>query len=369
LPVSDAKGETIPVWSPGRTYDSGAVEMARETWRLKGLEEHNRLLYVAMTRAKDRLVIAPYTGSKDAPQEAWCEMVRRSLVAATGGLERDEAPYGPIEIWRDGTAKPRAAAQSAVVPLASVAVPDWLTAAADPEPEPVPPIRPSSALGAADRITRPGDGPFAPEARLRGTLIHALLERLPGLPAERWAAVAQAYVEARAPRFEAAKQARIVGDTLRVLTDAAMAPLFGPGPARKRPVAGWIDTPVGSRAGLRSDRPARHPRPRGAARRLQDHRAPAGPRRARSPGLRGAAGAVPGALAEIYPDRPVRAFLVWTSGPLVARALTERRTERLPWRPSKRRDKRRARVDSPPGRSYVRVTEQRLRTLSRGNPR
>ena len=44
----------------------------------QGQEEHNRLLYVAMTRAKDRLVIAPYrTGSK-APDEAWCEMVRRA---------------------------------------------------------------------------------------------------------------------------------------------------------------------------------------------------------------------------------------------------------------------------------------------------
>ena len=135
-----------------------------------------------MTRAKDRLVIAPYTGAKDSPQEAWCEMVRRGLVASAGGLELDEAPYGPIEIWRDGKPKPRAAAESAVALLDPIDVPSWLSAPADHEPEPVPPLRPSSALGAADRITRPGDGPFAPDARLRGTLIHALLERLPGVP-------------------------------------------------------------------------------------------------------------------------------------------------------------------------------------------
>ena len=39
-----------------------------------------------MTRAKDRLVIAPYlTGRQESPQEAWCEMIRRGLVAEAGG--------------------------------------------------------------------------------------------------------------------------------------------------------------------------------------------------------------------------------------------------------------------------------------------
>ena len=53
-------------------------------------------------------------------------------------------------------------------------------------------------------MTRPGDGPYAPEARLRGTLVHALLERLPALPPERSAtALARAYVKARAPRLDA----------------------------------------------------------------------------------------------------------------------------------------------------------------------
>jgi ATP-dependent helicase/nuclease subunit A len=244
-------------------------------------------------------------------------MVRRSLVEKTGGLELDEAPYGPIEIWRDGIAKPRAAAESAVVPLDRVQVPDWLTAAAEPEPEAVPPIRPSSAIGAADRTTRPGDGPFAPEARLRGTLIHALLERLPGVHADRWAAVAQAYVAARAPRFDASKQARIVNDTLRVLTDHALGPLFGPGSRAEAPVAGWIATQSGVvPVSGQIDRLA-----------VLDHEVLLADFKttARPPSLDEPApqayvaqlALYQALLSEIYPDRPVRAFLVWTSGPLV----------------------------------------------------
>jgi ATP-dependent helicase/nuclease subunit A len=244
-------------------------------------------------------------------------MVRRGLVAASDGLELDQAPYGPIEIWRDGKPKPYGAALSAVAPLDPIGVPAWLSTAADQEPEPVPPIRPSSALGAADRITRPGDGPFAPDARLRGTLIHALLERLPGVPAERWPALANAYVAARAPRFDAAKQDRIVRDTLRVLTDAALAPLFGPGSRAEAPIAGWVatgsgDVPVSGQIDrltvldgqvLLADfkttarpPPPEEPAPQAYVAQLALFRA---------------------LLAEIYPDRNVRAFLVWTSGPLI----------------------------------------------------
>jgi ATP-dependent helicase/nuclease subunit A len=322
--LPDGRGGTIPVWSPGQKHDSDAIAQARETFRLRGLEEHNRLLYVAMTRAKDRLVIAPYmTGRKDSPSEAWCEMIRSALVSSVDGLERNEAPYGPIEIWRDGKPKPRAAADSAVVSLQPIEVPAWLTRPVGTEPEPAPPIRPSSALGAADRITRPGDGPFAPEARLRGTLVHALLERLPEVPADRWTALAAAYVAARAPRLDAPSQDRIVADTLRVLTHADLAPLFGPGSRAEAPIAGRLVTESGPvPVSGQIDRLAVLDREILVA----DFKTTARPPRADGP--------VPASfvaqlalyralLAEIYPDKRVRAFVVWTSGPTI-RELSDR---------------------------------------------
>src|SRR5690606_31159890 len=60
LQVPARHGTTVPVWSPGRTHDCDVMGEARASLHAKGMEEHNRLLYVAMTRAKDRLVIAPY---------------------------------------------------------------------------------------------------------------------------------------------------------------------------------------------------------------------------------------------------------------------------------------------------------------------
>jgi ATP-dependent helicase/nuclease subunit A len=315
--LPDGSG-TIPVWSPGKGSDSDAIAQARETFRLKGLEEHNRLLYVAMTRAKDRLAIAPYmTGRKDSPQEAWCEMIRRALVATADGLALDEAPYGPIEVWRHGTRTLPTTSDSAVAPLEPFEVPGWLTLPVGNEPEPAPPIRPSSALGAADRITRPGDGPFAPDARLRGTLVHALLERLPEVPAERRESLAAAYVAARAPRLDASSRKAVVADAMRVLTEEALAPLFGPASRAEAPIAGRILTESGPvPVSGQIDRLA----VLDSEVLLADFKTTARPPRADQAAPRRHAAQLAlyrTLLSEIFPDRPIRAFLIWTSGPLI----------------------------------------------------
>ena len=311
-------GEPIPVWSPGAKYDCAAVAQARNTLAQRAREEHNRLLYVAMTRAKDRLVIAPFATRKGAaPEEAWCEMVRRSLVEKARGLIRAEASYGPVDLWREEREWPTLPAPVSNGMPAPVARPAWLGEIADPEPEPAPPIRPSSALAAADRLTRPGDGPYAPDARLRGVLVHALLERLPTIAPERRREVARSFVAARAPRLAADDRARLVADALAVLGHAALAPLFGPSSraeaaiaghvrlgAEDRPVSGQIDRlAVLDNEILIADYKTTARPPRG------DEPAPA-PYVAQLALYRAL-------LMDIYPARRVRAFLIWTGGPQV----------------------------------------------------
>jgi ATP-dependent helicase/nuclease subunit A len=318
-------GGEVPVWSPSKGQDCPLAAAARETVQALAREEHNRLLYVAMTRARDRLVIAPYlTGRSDAPHNAWCEMIRRALTKDVGGLIRTRMPYEPLEadVWRDR--EPVRSATPAEVPAATTTLdaPAWLHGLVEPEPEAVPPLRPSSALGAADRRHRAGDGPFAPQARRRGILIHALLERLPGLPFERWAEAARAYVAARAPSLSRDEREHVVRDTLGVLTHEDLQPLFGPGSRAEAPIAGRIATRAGEVAVLgqidrlavlahevlladfkTSVRPpgAEEPVPMAYAAQLALYRT---------------------LLCEIFPGRRVRAFLIWTSGPAI-RELTE----------------------------------------------
>jgi ATP-dependent helicase/nuclease subunit A len=249
-------------------------------------------------------------------------MVRRGFAAANRALIRSEAPYGPVEIWQEHGEFPRPVLASPEAPPSLIEIPPWLTQLVESEPEPAPPIRPSSALGAADRHARPGDGPYAPEARMRGVLVHALLERLPALPAERRADVAEAFVAARAPRLSPDRRERIVADALGILRDPRLARLFGPGSRAEAPIAGRIrigglDQPVSGQI----DRLAVFDDEVLVADFKTSARAPSADEPA--PGAHVAQLALYRALLqEIYDGRRVRAFLIWTGGPVV-RELTE----------------------------------------------
>jgi ATP-dependent helicase/nuclease subunit A len=311
-------GAAVPVWSPGKAYDCRLVAAAREAVQARGLEEHNRLLYVAMTRAEDRLVIAPFmTSGKESPAEAWCEMVRRGFAHRQHALIHHDAPYGACERWSEGPVASAAANGTARSAPEPIPVPDWLALPVLPEPEPTPPIRPSSALAAADRLTRPGDGPYAPDARLRGVLVHALLERLPAVAPERRREVARGFVAARAPRLPADDQARLVAAALAVLGHAALAPLFGPASRAEAAVAGHVrlggeDRPVSGqidRLAVLDDEIL-----------IADYKTTARPPRGDEPAPAAYVAQLAlyrALLAEIDPLRRVRAFLIWTSGPLV----------------------------------------------------
>ena len=203
--------------------------------------------------------------------------------------------------------------------LDPVEVPDWLTAPVAPEPEPLPPIRPSSALGAADRITRPGDGPYAPEARLRGTLVHALLERLPALPPERRDAHGAGLCGG--PRAAPAPRTSRESDRRQC---AGRPDHAGPqAPVRPR-LAGRS---AHRRAGRDGRRASSWSRARSTAWRCSTARCwwptsrprPARPGPDEPPPLSYVAqlALYRALLREIYPDKRVRAFLVWTSGPVI----------------------------------------------------
>ncbi len=71
---------------------------ARETALDGARDEYRRLLYVAMTRAIDRLVVCGIdTGNRKLPAGCWYELV-------LGGLEsesqQEQADFGDVEVWR-----------------------------------------------------------------------------------------------------------------------------------------------------------------------------------------------------------------------------------------------------------------------------
>jgi len=317
VPVA-VKDEMVPVWS-SRKADCLVTGEAREHLREKALEEHHRLLYVAMTRARDKLVVAPFmTSARGTPSpEAWSEMIRTGLGSMPDRLLKRESFFGTVDIWREDSREPAFAAIPETPPPPEVPAPEWLSSTLAPEPEPLPPLRPSTALGAAEAAARPADGPFARKARLRGTLAHALIEQLPEIASEKRNEVAEAYLTAQAPAWAQAERQKLASDICVLFENPLLTPLFGPASRAEISLAGAVATASGSlpvsgqidRFVVLDDEiliadfkttafPPGHddPTPQAHATQLALYAE---------------------LLSDLYPQHRIRPFVIWTSGPVI----------------------------------------------------
>lgn len=241
VPITVPEKGTTPLWFPRKADQPAALAPALADIAAAADGEHNRLLYVAMTRARRRLIVAPFMGgaSKEPSSAAWHRRIRAGLDASDLPMRVETDPLGfAVSAWGEAEAGTRADIAPAPEPMALR--PGWLDRACAPEPEPAPPVRPSGALGAAEQPNRPGDGPVALERRLRGTLVHALIEQLPAVPEIRRIDTARAYLAARGARLPVATRETLIADALAILGHPGLAPLFGPDGRAEVPVSGTI---------------------------------------------------------------------------------------------------------------------------------
>ncbi len=294
-----------PVLSVAKGARDAVVTAAITASDSAGLLEHRRLLYVAMTRARDRLIVCGAThggGKEGAAADSWWGAVREGMARA--GAVACETPFGEGLALGETARVARAdAAQAPPPPL-----PAWArrpAAAEGPMPEAVSPSRIAAEHGPV--LSPRADG----RARFRrGTLIHGLLQRLPDVPDARRAAAAERWLQARGVADREA--AALAAEALRVLEDPQFAAVFGPGSRAEAPIVatlesgatvrGAIDRMVVTAEGVllldyKTDRPP-----------------PARPEDT-SPRILAQMAAYRAAVRRIFPGRPVRAALLWTDGP------------------------------------------------------
>jgi ATP-dependent helicase/nuclease subunit A len=322
--------EGLPVWVPHREISCAAADRLRAAAQAKQAEEHNRLLYVALTRAEDRLVICGWQGAKAPPDTCWYRMVEGGFRRLGGAAA---APFAAIpEPW-PGEALSLSAAQTLapesrgerIEAAPSAPLPGWAGEAAAWEPRPPPP-EPAPSLPLAP--SRPQDAELGPvpaaaspltdraaegARRRRGRLIHALLQYLPALPDVERAAAARRYLAGRGLGLSTEEAHAIAADVLGVLAHPALAPLFGSAGRAEVPLTGVI---AGRVVGGLVDRLAVLP----GEVLIADYKTGRAPP-ATAAGvpvlyLRQMA-AYRAVLAAIHPDRPARCLLVWTAGPAV----------------------------------------------------
>ena len=155
--IQTDKDAPLIAWSTGKPQESPCVKEARAQHLKAAQEEHRRLLYVALTRAEERLYICGVASKKMNEAHSWYSMVSKALLA-TGALQEVPAFWSASDKvlrYGDGgndlsksafTKADETVVNNSVMPN----IPTWLWQEAVYETNPPPPLRPSNALSAAD---------------------------------------------------------------------------------------------------------------------------------------------------------------------------------------------------------------------------
>ena len=231
------------VWAGRKANDAPPLSAARARMQRAAEDEYRRLLYVAMTRAMERLIVCGAEGVQGPPPGCWWQLVTQALVPlSTEGLAED----GDGKVWRFCKVPPLAAAGPTSSMrgqlVLSAGVPSWLERNAPHEPAGATPLSPSRAYDdSVPRLCSPAGGARErARALARGTLVHRLLQALPDVPIDLRSEAARRHLARRAGDFTAEERECVTAQVCRVLDDPRFSALFAPGSRAEIPVVGRL---------------------------------------------------------------------------------------------------------------------------------
>ena len=229
------------IWAGRKEDDVPSVAAARDGAKAEAENEYRRLLYVAMTRAADRLIICGADGRTKRPERCWYDLVRGPLDAFL--VEEDDGGEKVLRFSkRAADAVAATASAEALEKTAPREFPAWLRQPAPTEmPLPVP-LSPSSAFDEDISLIAPNAGSAADRQKAleRGRLVHRLMQALPDIPADRRQDAAERYLANAALDFAAAERAAMARQALAILDDENFAEIFAPGSRAEVPIVGRI---------------------------------------------------------------------------------------------------------------------------------
>jgi ATP-dependent helicase/nuclease subunit A len=310
----------IVVWAGRKADDPLSVAAARIAMLADTEDEYRRLLYVAMTRAADRLIVGGcLPGNMNSVRKSsWYDLITKGLANSGLQLAELQTPHGVVKRYaRAEEAEISDSIVAASAAAAPIELPSWLRTPAPSE----------TAAGGLLRPSDPGDGDghqirtgesitLRARALQRGTLVHRLLQSLPDIATDRRREAALAYLARNADGWSADEQNALAGAALALIADARFAPVFAPGSRAEVSIVGRLERPGQPKALLSGqiDRLVVTPSevliidyktnhappslaaeaPQGYVRQLALYRA---------------------VLQKLYPLKPVRAALLWTETP------------------------------------------------------
>ncbi len=238
----------LPVWRLSSATQPGAVAALVQADIEKQREEENRLLYVAMTRARDRLYVGGTKSQNDLAPHCWYELIRRALEPRASEIDDGR--------WRlEGEQSAQTAdSEEGSAQTATPAKPEeWmLRPAPDEPPEPKPLAPPRLDLVRTDDGTivelkeQPAASPILQQTEdrfLRGRLIHRLLQTLPSLPEADREPAARRFMTAHGADLDEQAHASVISEVFALLNapDPALQSIFAPTALAEVPISAKLD--------------------------------------------------------------------------------------------------------------------------------
>jgi ATP-dependent helicase/nuclease subunit A len=313
------------LWPVRGTKDIDAVVQGRDAERLARAQENRRLLYVALTRARDRLIVCGYVnrpppdpdkaqadeGDGDA---SWYDLVGAAF-SRLPAVEEVPLPWSAdtsdtARLWRG---PPVSGKVPLPVPQPSLAamppLPSWVGTAPPLDPTPPRPLSPSRPPGPEPAPPSPVGATDSFNAR-RGRILHRLLQVLPDLPVERREAVMGRYLSGADLRLTVPQRAEIAAQVNALMTTPHLAGIFAPGALSEAPLVGRLGDHV---VAGQMDRLLV-----GASEILVvDYKSGRAPPTGFHPAYVRQMALYRALLGQIYPGRAIRCALLWTETALV----------------------------------------------------
>tara|TARA_R110001592_G_scaffold29350_9_gene106588 strand:- start:1081 stop:4653 length:3573 start_codon:yes stop_codon:yes gene_type:complete len=227
---------TVPVYSARKDDDPALYCDLYDTIKQQDEEEYYRLLYVAMTRATDRLYIAGYAKKNKPKEHSWYFMVQNAMEQDAAVQQMED---GVLRIANPQTAPPDKSEKKSKDAPDTRALPAWVYQQAGDEPFPPRPLVPSRPSDDEDIVMAPlkaaENGRF-----LRGNITHKLLEFLPSFPVENRYDAAVKYAHKNAADFSEDVRDNIVAEVMGILEHPEYRSFFKEGSMAEVPLSGLM---------------------------------------------------------------------------------------------------------------------------------
>jgi ATP-dependent helicase/nuclease subunit A len=203
------------------------ITEAKAQAKLREMHEYRRLLYVALTRARNWLILCGYETKRGIHKNAWFPYLQ-AAAQRIGKEETNEEGEKIFALGAELSTKPSSQVSDATK-ISTAPLPLFLSAPPSEILTQRRILRPSDAF--EDRLGTDEPAPLSPLADIsgkkfrHGLLIHALLTMLPNIPQDERAGAGRHYLASRGVGNEATGQ--ILDEVFAVLNHPEFSSLFG----------------------------------------------------------------------------------------------------------------------------------------------